>query len=281
MVIVLSKAVEKQIEAIYREVFKKVYSKKTFKALITGSRSDVKKIVLGLTESEAYDKFAKKFAKELAKKGLAHKRGIWRKYFRAAQQKRHGVFAKTYSEFQHQQLTKAVYHNFTMIKTIPQHILNVSKQKYMQALKQQVLSGEIGRKSFEKELRKKGATNAKVIARTEAAKLQTAIMENRAKDLGSVAYMWLSSNDVRTRRSHRNMNGVVVFWRNTDSEKPRLDKMQGNAGEFPNCRCSTEPILDEKDITKSIYRVYDYRTHKIIQLTKRQLIDSLKQGELK
>lgn len=279
--IVLSKAVEKQIEAIYREVFKKVYSKTTFKTLITGSRSDVKKIVLGLTESESYDKFAKKFAKTLAKKGLAHKRGIWRKYFKAAQQKRHGVFAKTYSEFQHQQLTKAVYHNFTMIKTIPQHILEVSKQKYMQALKQQVLSGEIGRKSFEKELRKKGATNAKVIARTEAAKLQTAIMENRAKDLGSVAYIWLSSNDVRTRRSHRNMNSVVVFWRNTDSEKPRLDKMQGNAGEFPNCRCSTEPILDEKDITKSMYRVYDYRTHKIIQLTKHQLIDSLKQGELK
>ena len=276
----LSKSVEKQIEAIYKEVFKKIYTRKTFKALITGSRKDVKKLVLGLTESDEYDKFAKKFAKSLAKKGLAHKRGVWRKYFRAAQRRRHGVFAKTYSEFQHRQLTKAVYHNFTMIKTIPHHVLEVSKQKYMQALKQQVLSGEIGRKSFERELRKKGATNAKMIARTEAAKLQTAIMENRAKDLGSVAYIWLSSNDVRTRRSHRNMNGVVVFWRNADSEKPQLDKMQGNAGEFPNCRCSTEPILDERDITKSIYRVYDYRTKKIIQLTKHQLIESLKQGEI-
>ena len=68
---------------------------------------------------------------------------------------------------------------------------------------------------------------------------------------------------------------------NDENEKPFLDNMYGNAGEFPNCRCSPEPILDERDITKSIYRVYDYRTKKIIQLTKHQLIESLKQGEIK
>ena len=46
------------------------------------------------------------------------------------------------------------------------------------------------------------------------------------------------------------MNGVIVFWR-PDNQKPLLDKMRGNAGEFPNCRCTPLPILDENDITES------------------------------
>lgn len=262
-------------------MFKKIYSKQTINKINTGDKTAVKKLVLRFAESSAYNKFAKKFAKELAKKGLAKQRGLWRKYFQAAQKLQHKVYAKTYSEFQRQQLNKAIAHNFKMIKSIPQQVLELSKQKYIQTLKAQVLEGTIGRKTFERELRKRGATNAKLIARTESAKLQTAIMENRARDLGSVAYFWLSSNDVRTRSSHKKMNGVVVFWRNSDNEKPRLDKMHGNAGEFPNCRCSPEPILDERDITKSMYQVYDYRTHKIIQLTKHKLIECLKNGELK
>lgn len=276
----MSKSVERQIDKIYKEVFKKVYNRRTIRRLISRNKGDVTKAVFALTNSRSYERFAKKFAKQLAKKGLAKERGVWRKFYQAAKSSSHGVLAKTYTEYQEQQLNKAVLHNFNMIKSIPAEVLKLSSQKYLKTLQAQVRKGEVGRGTFEKELRSKGATNARMIARTETAKLQTAIMENRARDLGSVAYMWLSSNDVRTRKSHKEMNGVIVFWKTDWGDKPLIDKMNGNAGEFPNCRCSTEPILDERDIKKSSYKVYDYRSHKIIRMTKHQVIASLKKGEL-
>jgi len=275
----MRKDIERQIEKIYKEVFKKIYSKKTLSKLIS-SKEDIKKQMLSLTNSDAYNKFAKKFSEELTKKGLSVKRGLWRKYFKAAKELKHGVFEKTYTEFQHNQFVKAMIHNFKMIKSIPRKVVEVSQQTYMSILRKQVIEGSLPRGSFEKELQKQGAKNAKLIARTERAKLQTTIMENRSRSLGSIMYVWLSSNDARTRKSHKNMNGVIVFWRDNDNEKPNLDKMFGNAGEFPNCRCSPKPILDERDITKSIYRVYDYRSKKIVQLSKFQLLECLKIGKL-
>jgi len=276
----MSKQIERQIEAIYKEVFKKVFSTSTIRRFETMNEDKIKNTILRLGETDAYERFAKKFSKELAKKGLSHERGIWRKYFDAAKARRYKVYVKSFSEFQLEQLKKATEHNFKMIKSIPEKVLKVYEQKYILTLREQVLEGSIGRGSFEKELRKQGHKNSKLIARTETAKLQTAIMENRARDLGSVAYIWLSSNDIRTRKSHREMYDVVVFWRNKDNEKPNLDTMWGNAGEFPNCRCSPEPILDEKDLTKSSYKVYDYRNHTIITMSKIKLIEALKKGEL-
>ena len=122
-----------------------------------------------------------------------------------------------------------------------------------------------------------GNTHSKVIARTESAKLQTVILENRALDLGSIAYIWLASNDKRTRPSHKAMNGVIVFW---NFNKPLLDNMRGHAGEFPNCRCSPQPIFDEEDLQKPFYKVYDYRNNNIISMNKKDLIEALKRGQL-
>ena len=148
---------------------------------------------------------------------------------------------------------------------------------YMTTLIEQTIKGTKPRGAFKKELQKHGATNAEVIARTEAAKLQTVVLESRATDIGSVAYIWLASKDKRTRKSHREMDGVVVFWK---FEKPLLDEMRGHAGQFPNCRCSPEPIFDEDDLTKSNYRVYNYKTDNVINMTKKELLEALKRGQL-
>jgi hypothetical protein len=76
------------------------------------------------------------------------------------------------------------------------------------------------------------------------------------------------------------MNGVVVFWRTNELEKPRLDNMYGNAGEFPNCRCDPQIIFDENDLDKNNYKVYNYNSHTIINMTKKELINALEKGEL-
>ena len=276
----MSKRVESQIRKIYNKIFKEVFTNERFEELANDSRSQIELAVAKIASSEKFNIFCDKFSKELAKAGLSHQKGIWRKYFEAAKQSHYIALPYTYTEFEKNIYEKAVQNNFQMIKSIPNKLLEVINHKYTTTLIEEVAEGKLSRGSFKRELEKHGNTNAKVVARTEAAKLQTVILENRAKDLGSVAYEWLASNDRRTRPSHRMMNGVIVFWRSSNMEKPLLDNMWGNAGEFPNCRCSPEPIFDENDLTKSNYKVYDYRNHKIINMSKKELIQALQKGSL-
>lgn len=275
----MNKRTERLINRIYQEVFKKIFNKKRLVQASKGQSQAIVSTVFQLQNSSKYDEFCKKFAKKLASAGLSQQKGVWRKYYEAAKAKHLGILPDTYSRYQQLLLQEAVKHNFKMIKSIPEHVLSVYQQEAVEAVIDQIAKGKTGRKSFETVLKQHGAKNAKLIARTESAKLQTAIDETRATSLGSVCYQWLSSNDRRTRQSHREMNDVIVFWR-PDNQKPLLDKMRGNAGEFPNCRCTPIPILDENDLTKSSYSVYDYTQDKIVNMSRAKLIECIKQGGL-
>lgn len=271
----MNKSIERQIQEIYNKVFRKVYSTSRISKLSKGNRSDILSVVSILETSDDYKKFAAKFAKELSKKGLRHNRSIWRKYYKAAKKLHYASLPNTWQEFEKEQMKKATLHNFEMIVSIPRKTLDILEHKYATTLIEEVAMGKRSRGSFQRELESHGHKHAKLIARTETAKLQTAIAESRALDLGSVAYEWLSSNDKRTRQSHRDMNGVIVFWKKNDVDKPLLDGMHGNAGEFPNCRCSPEPIFDEDDLDKSRYKVYDYHDHKVVIMGRNELIKLL------
>lgn len=275
----MNKRTERLINKIYNEVFKKIFNRKRITEASKGRSTSITSSMLQLQNSEAYNKFAEKFAKKLTSAGLSKERGLWKKYYQAAKEKHIGVLPSTFAAYQQMLLKKAVQENFKMIKSIPEYILKTYEQKAIQAAIDQIALGKAGRKTFESVLKKHGARNAKLIARTESAKLQTAIDEYRATSLGSVCYEWLSVKDRRTRKSHKDMNGVIVFWRE-QNQKPLLDNMRGNAGEFPNCRCSPLAILDENDLKKSFYKVYDYRNDKIITLSKKDLILSIKKGGL-
>ena len=65
------------------------------------------------------------------------------------------------------------------------------------------------------------AKRAKLVARTEAAKTHTALIRSRAESLGITWYIWHSTNDVRTRRTHRLMNGgPLPMERSTEPGSP-------------------------------------------------------------
>lgn len=273
----MSKAIENQINKIYKEVFKKVFTKERMTQLLNNNKLGVEFAVMQMKSSSKYEEFCKKFAIALAKKGLNNQKGIWRKYFEAAKKSNYIALPKTFNEFENNILKKAVAQNFEAIKSIPDKMIDIINHKYTTTLIEEVAQGKLPRGSFKKQLEKHGVKNAGVIARTETAKLQTIILENRALDLGSVAYIWLASNDRRTRPSHRAMNGVVVFW---NFNKPLLDEMRGHAGEFPNCRCSPQPLFDEDDLTKTNYKVYNYNNDSIMNISKNNLLKALKEGHL-
>lgn len=275
----MNNRIERRINNIYKAVFKEVFTKERLERAERGDKSVISKALISFQKSEKYKEFCKKFAERLAQRGLAEEKGLWRKYYEAAKAKHMYGIPNTYTAFQKSIYEKIVKKNFTMIKSIPDSIMKVWKQKDVTTLLRQVLEGKVGRGTFEKQLRLHGAKNAKMIARTETAKLQTAVTETRSKDLGSIAYIWRSSNDPRTRPSHRKMNNVVVFWRK-DAEKPLLDKMRGNSGEFPNCRCRPLPIFDENDLKATTYRVYNYKTDKIVKMGKNELLKVLERGQI-
>lgn len=276
-----SRAMEKLIEQVFDKVFNKVFTKKRLSNPEKLKGEEIAKALTTIEESKEYERRCKKVSIALAKKGLSKQRGLWRKYYEKAKQNNLYGLASTYTEYEKERYRKIVIQNFKMIKTIPRSRIDMYEQKWSKQLQEQVLTGERSRGDFEKELRSHGATNAKVIARTETAKLQTAVIKERTTNLGSVCYFWVSSHDNRTRPSHKAMDGVVVFWRNKEEEKPNLDKMYGNAGEFPNCRCDVFPIFDESDLTKSNYKYYDYRVKKVNNVSKSQLIEWIKAGEIK
>tara|TARA_R110000851_G_scaffold111760_1_gene235431 strand:- start:1137 stop:1952 length:816 start_codon:yes stop_codon:yes gene_type:complete len=94
--------------------------------------------------------------------------------------------------------------------------------------------------SMFKEIRKlNGQTRkrAKVIARDQTQKVNSAITQARQESLGVVKYRWRTSNDERVRATHKAHNGKVFRW-----DRPPKDT--GHPGQDIQCRCVAEPILD-------------------------------------
>lgn len=275
----MNKAIERLIVQIYAKVYKEVFNTSNTNMLIKNDMQAVINSLSALQSSQKYNEFAVKFAQSLAAKGVRGQKGIWRKFYEAAKKAHYIGLPKTWAAFEAKIMTNAISHNFQMIKSIPDRMKEILGHKYTSTLIEEVAKGNLPRGSFRNMLAKHGHKQATLIARTETAKLQTAILENRATSLGSIVYRWLSSKDRRTRPSHQMMNGVIVFWR-PQTQKPKLDNMQGNAGEFPNCRCTPQPIVDIVDLTQQSYKVYDYNSHKIITMTKKELISAIQKGTL-
>lgn len=264
------KDVEKAINTAYEKVFNEVFK---------GEKTDIpqaKRRLINLENSSRYEIFCQKFAQSLAKKQIKYQKNTWKKLYTVA--KKEGVIAlkTTYTEYQKDVFKKAVNENFKMIKSIPQEVMKVINEKSIEKLINEVAEGKETRGSFEKFLKEKKSKNAKLIARTETAKLQTVIQKERATKLGSVCYIWRTSNDQRVRQSHKDMNGVVVFWKDDQEDKPLLDNMYGNAGEFPNCRCDCDSIvIPNVQLKNNFYNVYNYEKHKIERISRKDLLEMI------
>jgi uncharacterized protein with gpF-like domain len=95
--------------------------------------------------------------------------------------------------------------------------------------------------------------HAKLIARTETAKAQSALTRARAERMQLPWYQWETSEDSRVRPSHRFMDQVLVAW----ATAPAPEQLIGiqsrlghyHAGNAPNCRCIALPIVLLEEIT--------------------------------
>ena len=77
---------------------------------------------------------------------------------------------------------------------------------------------------------------ARLIARDQSSKLNSALTQQRSQNLGVEEYVWRTSGDERVREAHRGKNGKVFRW-----DDPPKDT--GHPGQDIQCRCVAQPII--------------------------------------
>lgn len=145
-----------------------------------------------------------------------------------------------------------IMENANLIRTLPTD----TAQKVVQNITEEAYKGkrasEIAR-IIQEETSKHSRASAKLIARTEVSKATTALTKARSEDLGLKWYAWRTALDGdRVRKSHRNMEGVLVAWSNPPSPEALVGEPSvGNyhAGNIWNCRCYPEPLISVDDVT--------------------------------
>ena len=136
--------------------------------------------------------------------------------------------------------------NVSLIKNIPMDVIQELRNKYAAGV-------SFRGTDIEQYLTKRLGNRARLIIRTESSKLNAALTEVRARNLGISAFIWSTSEDRRVRPSHKMMDGVVVFYGNILS----LDKMIGYAGEYPNCFPGDELVNLGYGVHKLYRRKYE------------------------
>lgn len=96
-------------------------------------------------------------------------------------------------------------------------------------------------------------SRAKLIARTETAKINTDMTQLRSESLGAKTYVWSASMDERTRTSHAVLNGLTMRFDDdtvysddgglTWKPRSKIGGEQIKPGKIWNCRCAMLPII--------------------------------------
>jgi len=103
-----------------------------------------------------------------------------------------------------------------------------------------------------KESKDMSESKAELIARTETAKLNSAISQAQQEEAGLEYYQWAAGKDGRTRESHIKMQGLICSWKDSTVyftvENGKMVKHKRTAamvklhpGEDFNCRCIALP----------------------------------------
>lgn len=153
-----------------------------------------------------------------------------------------------------------VAENAKLITSVPADITE-SLTKEIARLQLQGLRPEAIAARIQKRIPHLTKNRVALIARTESSKASTALSESRSASLGIKYYEWSTSEDMRVRTSHRNMDHVLVPWAEPPSPESLVHEKSTlghyHAGGCPNCRCDCLPIISLDEV-KFPARVYSH-----------------------
>lgn len=243
---------KRRIELSYMRALKKLFN--IIEKTISGINNPFKIIsaLKNIANSKEFEEYAEASATKMATHVFSDTGKTWRQAARE-----NGKGKEIYNALENELDTgvgatfrNIISENSRLIKSVPENMCEyVSSYVAKESVKGK-RSEEIAEELQEKfpHLNKNRAT---LIARTETSKASTALTEARSKDLGLSWYVWRSSEDSRVRSSHKHMHGVIVNWNDPPSPEKLIGKKSyGNyhSGDFPNCRCYAQPIINLKRI---------------------------------
>lgn len=132
------------------------------------------------------------------------------------------------------QIEAATVANAALIKSLPDQAIDKIKSKVLndvaRGVRYETLAEDIAQQFDVTDRR------AKLIARDQMAKVNSAINEAKQTALGIKKYEWVTAGDERVRDTHADNNGKTFEWDNPPAT--------GHPGDDINCRCIAVPIIE-------------------------------------
>lgn len=125
--------------------------------------------------------------------------------------------------------------NVALIRSIPEEYFKKIETLVFTGTTQGTRAG-----SMIAQIQKIGKTTtkrAKLIARDQSSKLNSALNQQRQQNLDVEEYIWRTSGDERVRHNHRSKNGKKFRW-----DSPPKDT--GHPGQDIQCRCVAQAIIN-------------------------------------
>jgi SPP1 gp7 family putative phage head morphogenesis protein len=129
-------------------------------------------------------------------------------------------------------LDDRIVENVKLIKSIPQQYFTRVRVAITQGRKKDDTAFSI--KKDLKEIGQITENRAKLIARDQVSKTNSALNEFRQQDIGVTHYTWRTSGDERVREEHKANNGKKFAWASPPSKT-------GHPGHDVQCRCIPDP----------------------------------------
>jgi SPP1 gp7 family putative phage head morphogenesis protein len=152
-----------------------------------------------------------------------------------------GIFANDHEL--REAMSKATKANIELITSIPEQYFDKLEKavsdNFIQGVHYEALAAEVERIADITESR------AKLIARDQTSKMNSAFNSIRQQQVGIEKYSWQTMEDERVRESHAELDGQTFRW----DSPPDIDGEPLNPGEDIDCRCLAVPNfdLDEED----------------------------------
>lgn len=221
---------------------------------VQGDVAQYNKLMAEFQDSQEYSDFVMSTVERMVTGLNTGNYSTWRKAAREAT-KGNMLYRALLEEMQTgigSSIKNQIMENANLIRTLPTD----TAQKVVQNITEEAYKGkrasEIAR-IIQEETSKHSRASARLIARTEVSKATTALTKARSEDLGLKWYVWRTALDGdRVRKSHRNMEGVLVAWSNPPAPEELVgEKSAGHyhAGNIYNCRCYPEPLISVDDVS--------------------------------
>lgn len=270
--------IKRRTELAYQRAITKLLEDCYFISVTALSSGNLVDKINDYVESKAFDEFVSAVAGTMVSNLFGDIGKSWREAARLDSNGRliYDLLMDDLSGQRGDRIRQIVADNAKLIRSLPQSVADdVTAYVMRETLK--------GRRSedIEKDLYKlfprRSKARAKLIARTETAKAQSALLRSDCELVGAEYYIWRSTHDVRTRTAHSHMDGIICNWNDPPNPERlfRENKVKPygeyHPGETFNCRCYAVPLVSQYQLIENTYRMHQHG--RIIRVTKAELLN--------